>query len=195
MPRHIGLDMSKCELIFGPMLADEHWYCLVLEPKTMNVHILDSINRTPSKNQRQKNVSADRQMDVAHRCVRFPKLFYAGFMVLVSYLTMSLGVFQLTRFAAMLEAINPAEFCEKPLGRIIRDSVPVQGNLYDCGVHVLIWLLQWSPRARLTYTDADVAIFRSNLMWWLFSHPQNIVKDKALALLDDHVQPKRARIV
>ena len=97
--------------------------------------------------------------------------------------------------AAMLEAINPAEFCEKPLGRIVRDSVPVQGNLYDCGVHVLIWLLQWSPRARLTYTDADVAIFRSNLMWWLFSHPQNIVKDKALALLDDHVQPKRARIV
>ena len=81
------------------------------------------------------------------------------------------------------------------LGRIVRDSVPVQGNLYDCGVHVLIWLLQWSPRARLTYTDADVAMFRSNLMWWLSSHPQNIVKDKALALLGDYVQPKRARIV
>ena len=45
-------------------------------------------------------------MDAAHRCVRFPKFFYARIMFLVSYLTMSLGVFQLTRFAAMLEAIN-----------------------------------------------------------------------------------------
>ena len=74
MPKFIKSDISKCELVVCPTLVDEHWFYLVLEPKTMTMHILDSMAPSIAKKGQQKNVGADSRMEVAQRCV---SLFYS----------------------------------------------------------------------------------------------------------------------
>ena len=43
LPEYIGYNIGDCELIFGPTLLHDHWFCYVLETKTMWFHTLDSL--------------------------------------------------------------------------------------------------------------------------------------------------------
>ena len=43
LPEYIGYNIGDCELIFGPTLFHDHWFCYVLETKTMWFHTLDSL--------------------------------------------------------------------------------------------------------------------------------------------------------
>ena len=68
LPKYIKNDISKCDLVVGPILVDEHWYCLVLEPKTMTMYVLGSMRPSFNKKANKKNVGADPRMDVAQQC-------------------------------------------------------------------------------------------------------------------------------
>ena len=43
MPEHVGYNLADCDLIIGPTLVRAHWFCLALEPRTMNFYVLDSL--------------------------------------------------------------------------------------------------------------------------------------------------------
>ncbi|KAI9101474.1 hypothetical protein K1719_023956 [Acacia pycnantha] len=56
LPEHIGYNMGDCDLIMGPMLVAEHWFCMALDPTAMNFYVLDSMKTKVyiSKNQASK---------------------------------------------------------------------------------------------------------------------------------------------
>ncbi|KAI9102101.1 hypothetical protein K1719_023611 [Acacia pycnantha] len=37
LPQHIGYNIGDCDLIMGPILVKEHWFCVALDPSTMNL--------------------------------------------------------------------------------------------------------------------------------------------------------------
>lgn len=43
LPQHIGYNLGDCDFIFGPTLFNNHWFCYVLEIKTMQFYALDSL--------------------------------------------------------------------------------------------------------------------------------------------------------
>ncbi|KAL2319997.1 hypothetical protein Fmac_028966 [Flemingia macrophylla] len=36
-------EMLQYDLVFAPVIFNNHWFCYVLETKTMNMHLLDSM--------------------------------------------------------------------------------------------------------------------------------------------------------
>ncbi|KAI9088975.1 hypothetical protein K1719_029254 [Acacia pycnantha] len=44
LPQHIGYNIGDCDLIMGPILVKEHWFCVALDPSTMSFYVLDSMN-------------------------------------------------------------------------------------------------------------------------------------------------------
>ncbi|KAI9087350.1 hypothetical protein K1719_030670 [Acacia pycnantha] len=40
---HTGYNIGDCDLIIGPMLVEEHWFCMVLDPSMMNFYVLNSM--------------------------------------------------------------------------------------------------------------------------------------------------------
>ena len=42
LPEHIGYNIGDCDLIFGPTLHANHWFCYVLDTKSMRFYALDS---------------------------------------------------------------------------------------------------------------------------------------------------------
>ncbi|XP_028755658.1 uncharacterized protein LOC114715020 [Neltuma alba] len=40
----VGYNIGDCDLILGPVLVDQHWFCFMLEPKVINFYVLDSLN-------------------------------------------------------------------------------------------------------------------------------------------------------
>ncbi|KAI9076093.1 hypothetical protein K1719_041954 [Acacia pycnantha] len=43
LPQHLGYNIVDYDLIMGLMLVEEHWFCLALDPRTMNFYVLDSM--------------------------------------------------------------------------------------------------------------------------------------------------------
>ncbi|KAI9078169.1 hypothetical protein K1719_039868 [Acacia pycnantha] len=43
LTEHIGYNIGDCDLIMGPMLVDQHWFLLALDPSTLNFYVLDSM--------------------------------------------------------------------------------------------------------------------------------------------------------
>ncbi|KAI9109842.1 hypothetical protein K1719_018883 [Acacia pycnantha] len=43
LPQHIGYNIADCDLIMGPVLVDQHWFCIAIAPSTMNYYVLDSM--------------------------------------------------------------------------------------------------------------------------------------------------------
>ncbi|KAI9075638.1 hypothetical protein K1719_042388 [Acacia pycnantha] len=43
LPQHIGYNIADCDLIMGPVLVDQHWFCIAIDPSTMNYYVLDSM--------------------------------------------------------------------------------------------------------------------------------------------------------
>ncbi|KAI9084567.1 hypothetical protein K1719_033555 [Acacia pycnantha] len=37
-------NIGDCDLIMGPILVKEHWFCVALDPSTMSFYVLDSMN-------------------------------------------------------------------------------------------------------------------------------------------------------
>ncbi|KAI9078567.1 hypothetical protein K1719_039505 [Acacia pycnantha] len=58
LPEHIGYNIGDCDLIIGPMLVKEHWFCMALDPSTMNLYVLDSMR---TKVYMSKNESSKRK--------------------------------------------------------------------------------------------------------------------------------------
>ncbi|KAI9126394.1 hypothetical protein K1719_002815 [Acacia pycnantha] len=52
-PEHIDYNIGDCDLIMGPVLADQHWFCISIDPSTKNFYVLDSMktNIVMSKNE------------------------------------------------------------------------------------------------------------------------------------------------
>ncbi|KAI9127587.1 hypothetical protein K1719_000580 [Acacia pycnantha] len=44
LPQHIGYNIGDCDMIMGPILVKEHWFCVALDPSTMSFYVLDSMN-------------------------------------------------------------------------------------------------------------------------------------------------------
>ncbi|XP_028751581.1 uncharacterized protein LOC114757063 [Neltuma alba] len=158
LPEYVGYNIGDCDLIFGPTLVGAHWFCLVLEPKTMNFYVLDSMKPSfPAKKSKKKGAADDDMMTVVTGCR--------------------------DRFYDMIEIVKPNTIGKKQMSDIIWAPVPQQNNLRDCGVHVLIWLSKWEPGVTLDYGQEHVADFRRNLMWWLVNHELNSRREEALNLL------------
>ncbi|XP_028752054.1 uncharacterized protein LOC114756887 isoform X2 [Neltuma alba] len=159
LPENVGYNIGECDLIFGPTLVGAHWFCVVLEPSTMNFYVLDSMkpNLEGKKKSKKKGVIIDDMTTVVTECRN--------------------------RFYDIIEIVKPNATGKKKMSDIIWAPVPQQNNLRDCGVHVLIWLSKWKPGEILHYTDEQVAEFRRNLMWWLVNHELNSRRDEALSLL------------
>ncbi|KAI9083265.1 hypothetical protein K1719_034797 [Acacia pycnantha] len=43
LTKHIGYNIGDCDFMFGPTLHLDHWFCHVLEMKTMHFYALDSL--------------------------------------------------------------------------------------------------------------------------------------------------------
>ncbi|KAI9113568.1 hypothetical protein K1719_015495 [Acacia pycnantha] len=56
LPEYIGYNMCDYDLIMAPMLVVGHWFCMALDPSTMNFYVLDSMKTKVyiSKNQASK---------------------------------------------------------------------------------------------------------------------------------------------
>ncbi|KAI9072898.1 hypothetical protein K1719_045143 [Acacia pycnantha] len=124
LPQYIGYNMCDCDLIMGPMLVAEHWFCMAIDPSTMNFYVLDSMNTKVylSKNQasnKKKTAGASPQAKAIAKIRE--------------------------RFEDIIQFVNPNHNTKRPRTEDIWPSVPQQPNLQDCGAHVLIWLHNWSP--------------------------------------------------
>ncbi|XP_028755906.1 uncharacterized protein LOC114715276 [Neltuma alba] len=134
LPEYVGYNIGDCDLIFGPTLVGAHWFCLMLEPKTMNFYVLDSMKPSfPAKKSKKKGAADDDIMTVVTGCR--------------------------DRFYDMIEIVKPNTIRKKQMSDIIWAPVPQQNNLRDCGVHVLIWLSKWEPDVTLEYSEEHVADF------------------------------------
>lgn len=43
LPKHLGYNIGDCDFVFGPTVFDGHWFCYVVEPKTLRFYALDSL--------------------------------------------------------------------------------------------------------------------------------------------------------
>ncbi|KAI9126267.1 hypothetical protein K1719_002688 [Acacia pycnantha] len=43
LPDQLGYNIADCDLLMGPMLVDEQWFYMALDPRTMNFYVLDSM--------------------------------------------------------------------------------------------------------------------------------------------------------
>ncbi|XP_028800237.1 ubiquitin-like-specific protease ESD4 [Neltuma alba] len=133
-PEYVDYNIGDCDLIFGPTLIGAHWFCLVIEPKTMNFYVLDSMKPSfAAKKSKKKGVADDDMMTVVIECR--------------------------DRFYDMIEIVKPNTIGKKKMSDIIWAPVPQQNNLRDCGVHILIWLSEWEPSVMLDYSEEHVANF------------------------------------
>ncbi|XP_028767477.1 uncharacterized protein LOC114725158 [Neltuma alba] len=161
LPQHIGYNLGDCDLIFGPAIVESHWFCFVLEPKTMHFYVLDSMrlpNDMPKKTKKKDSLEEKRMFHL-HACR--------------------------DNFYDIIALVRPQLVGKKPKTDIIFAPVPQQNNLRDCGVHVLIWLSKWVPDVTFDFNENHVAEFRRELMWWLVNHPQNSSREEALTLLSE----------
>ncbi|XP_028770192.1 uncharacterized protein LOC114727669 [Neltuma alba] len=168
---HVGYNIGDCDLILGPALVDQHWFCFVLEPKVMNFYVLDSLNvyvsGQPKKKNKQKGTIVD-DMEKFHNICR-------------------------DRFHDIIELVQPKLIGKKPKPDIIYPDVAKQNNIKDCGVYVMLWLKSWHPQAALNYTPDQVAQFRRDLMWWMVNHPNNACRDAALTLLEEQEDIRKSK--
>ncbi|XP_028807282.1 uncharacterized protein LOC114761993 [Neltuma alba] len=168
---HVGYNIGDCDLILGPALVDQHWFCFVLEPKVMNFYVLDSLNvyvsGQPKKKNKQKGTIVD-DMEKFHNICR-------------------------DRFHDIIELVQPKLIGKKPKPDIIYPDVAKQNNIKDCGVYVMLWLKSWHPQAALNYTPDQVAQFRRDLMWWMVNHPNNACRDAALTLLEEQEDTRKSK--
>ncbi|KAI9113678.1 hypothetical protein K1719_014929 [Acacia pycnantha] len=43
LPEHVGYNIGDCHFLFGPTLFLNHWFCYVLDMRTMVFYALDSL--------------------------------------------------------------------------------------------------------------------------------------------------------
>ena len=43
LPKHVGYNIGECDFIFGPTVFDHHWFCYVIEPRSLRFYVLDSL--------------------------------------------------------------------------------------------------------------------------------------------------------
>ncbi|XP_028805938.1 uncharacterized protein LOC114760818 [Neltuma alba] len=161
IPQFVGYNIGDCDLVMGPALVGEHWFCFALEPNTMKFYVLDSMRGTV---QSKKTTTKKKQA--------------------VTYDPQEMAIAGCReRFHDIIGMVRPDLTEKMPNLEIVRPDVPQQSNLRDCGVHVLIWLSRWKPNLPLEYTQGDVAAFRRDLMWWLVNHDNNECREDALNLI------------
>ncbi|XP_028764296.1 uncharacterized protein LOC114722432 [Neltuma alba] len=105
LPENVGYNIGECDLIFGPTLVGAHWFCVVLEPSTMNFYVLDSMkpNLEGKKKSKKKGVIIDDMTTVVTECRN--------------------------RFYDIIEIVKPNATGKKKMSDIIWAPVPQQNNL------------------------------------------------------------------
>ncbi|XP_028801497.1 uncharacterized protein LOC114756730 [Neltuma alba] len=160
LPEFLGYNLAECDFIIGPALVGQHWFCVAIQPSTLDFHVIDSMRNhfgTKDRKQKKKVVIKDPVEMAVDDCRK--------------------------RLNIILDLVKPGLVGKKPMSPMIFAEVPQQNNLRDCGVHCMMWLRRWEPGVTLTYTEEEVAGFRRDLTWWLVNHEQNEKRDEALALI------------
>ena len=74
LPHYVGYNIGDCDLILGPALVGEHWFCFAFEPKTQKFNVLDSmrasLQRKKTTSKQKKAATYDPQEMAITGCVR-----------------------------------------------------------------------------------------------------------------------------
>ncbi|KAI9111154.1 hypothetical protein K1719_017765 [Acacia pycnantha] len=60
-PQYIGYNIGDCDLIMGPILVKEHWFFIAMDPSTMNLYVLDSLNNKVYMSKKKKTTFVNPQ--------------------------------------------------------------------------------------------------------------------------------------
>ncbi|XP_028791761.1 uncharacterized protein LOC114747576 [Neltuma alba] len=199
LPKYIGYNIGDCDFLFGPTLFEDHWFCYVLETKTMTFYALDSLvdsitfMRLQAEEEEAKKKGGEQQHDVkkkkrTNKGHFNPKHFMA---------TQTMNCFH-----TMLRAVKPELFAneEKIDNEVKWAKVYVQNDTDSCGVHVLSWLQEWDGTARDAagytmprYSNDELQELKVGCLWWLVTHPHNEHRDEVMSMLSDYNKSKRRR--
>ncbi|KAI9119594.1 hypothetical protein K1719_009470 [Acacia pycnantha] len=128
LPENVGYNIGDCDFIFGPTLFINHWFCYVLDTRTMVFYALDSLvehrtyyrmqhekeNPTLKTTKKKKKTELEKSKDLMANKVR-------------------------NNFLAILRTLKPELLQDDH--KIPKDvtwpKVHVQTDTHSCGVHVL----------------------------------------------------------
>ncbi|XP_028763103.1 uncharacterized protein LOC114721456 [Neltuma alba] len=196
LPKYIGYNIGDCDFLFGPTLFENHWFCYVLETKTMTFYALDSLVdsitflRLQVEEEAAKKKGMDALLVVSGCCF-----------LLLDALSLVTGCC-MNYFHTMLRAVKPELFAnEDNIGNEVTwAKVYVQNETDSCGVHVLSWLQEWDGTARDAagytmprYSNDELQELKVGCLWWLVTHPHNEHRDEVMSLLSDYNKSKRRR--
>ncbi|KAI9071107.1 hypothetical protein K1719_046933 [Acacia pycnantha] len=134
LPENVGYNIGDCDFIFGPTLFINHWFCYVLDTRTMVFYALDSLvehrtyyrmqhekeNPTLKTTKKKKKTELEKSKDLMANKVR-------------------------NNLLAILRTLKPELLQDDH--KIPKDvtwpKVHVQTDTHSCGVHVLTWLQMW----------------------------------------------------
>ncbi|KAI9075850.1 hypothetical protein K1719_042217 [Acacia pycnantha] len=131
--RKVGYNILDCDFIFGPTLFINHWFCYVLDTRTMVFYALDSLvehrtyyrmqhekeNPTLKTTKKKKKTVLDKSKDLMANKV-------------VSSIEMSL------HFLVFFDLSLSGDDHKIPKD-VTWAKVHVQPDTHSCGVHVLTW--------------------------------------------------------
>ncbi|KAI9108231.1 hypothetical protein K1719_020714 [Acacia pycnantha] len=157
LPQYIGYNMCDCDLIMGPMLVAEHWFCMAIDPSTMNFYVLDSMNTKVylSKNRagnKKKTAGASPQAKaIAKISKREAFLQFSSFHFLLKFVNslfnLILSLINATNQASASSPPSPSPW--KPLSPpppLLKPFSPTPSGLNI--VHSDIWHLQNKGKTR-----------------------------------------------
>ncbi|KAK4281527.1 hypothetical protein QN277_013007 [Acacia crassicarpa] len=198
LPEHIGYNIGECDFIFGPTLHLNHWFCYVLDTKTMRFYALDSyvdsITYLRLQNEAEEAMKGCAQTKKPKRMTKTQQQQFNQKEWMASRCREC--------FLKIIQKVKPTLFGK---GREIPDQVNwakvhLQSDTNSCGVHVLSWLQGWdgSPKDNEGYTITKLSpdqlrLIKVECLWWLVTHDQNIHKQKVLSQLSENQQPKKKK--
>ncbi|XP_028755568.1 uncharacterized protein LOC114714944 [Neltuma alba] len=178
LPEYIGYNIGDCDFIFGPTLFNYHWFCYVIDVRTMRFYALDSLvdNLTMLRLQRKeeeaiKTGKKPKRKQGKRKGKIDPKQFMAR------------GIRDC--FCQVLRVLKPSLFAEET--RLTRKS---RGQKDSCGVHVLSWLQTWDGTEygddgyiMPKYSPEEIHDLKVGCLWWLVTHRNNLHGNEVLSLL------------
>ncbi|XP_028780789.1 uncharacterized protein LOC114737057 [Neltuma alba] len=195
LPEHIGYNIGDCDFIFGPTLFNYHWFCYVMDVRTMRFYALDSLvdNLTMLRLQREeeeamKTGKKPQRKQGKKRGQIDPKQFMAR------------GIRDC--FCQVLRVLKPSLFAEEDKidEEVTWAKVHVQSDTDSCGVHVLSWLQTWDGTeygddgyTMPKYSPEEIHDLKVGCLWWLVTHRNNLHGDEVLSLLRGNPQSKRKK--
>ncbi|XP_054785926.1 uncharacterized protein LOC129292389 [Prosopis cineraria] len=175
IPEHLGYNLGDCDFIFGPTVVGNHWFCFVLELRTMKFYIINSMVDHEQLKAEEEDMRKVGRKGKGKLCL------------LVDHLPL-----QKEHFRLILVKVKPELSQVEYNNDILYPQVFKQENNDDCEIYLIMWLKFWNnivnvdhpPFTMPKYTTQELSAISCDILCWLVKHPNNVICERQLSLVE-----------